>query len=207
MIVRSTVWVVLAALGASSFDQTCSWNFDTDPVGAIAQGFSGEVGRWLVVSPDDANHALLQAASSPGPVFNVALVKSTSAHNVELSVRLRPLAGKEDQGGGLVWRARDARNYYVTRFNPLEDNFRVYKVVDGKRTQLGSVDVKRQAGWHTLSVRMVADHVVCTLDRTATLDVRDSTFAGSGMIGLWTKADARTQFDDLSLREVTDATP
>jgi hypothetical protein len=204
MSLSHAAWIVLATVGAAPADQTRTWNFENDPVGAIAPGFAGEVGRWLVVSPENQNHALLQAASSAGPVFNVALVKEAKASNLELSVRLRAVAGKEDQGGGLVWRAHDARNYYLARFNPLEDNFRVYKVVDGERTQLGSVDVKRPEGWHKLTVRMAADHIVCTLDRTTRLDVHDSTFPGAGMIGLWTKSDARTQFDDLSIKEVTD---
>ena len=164
----------------------------------MAQGFRGEVGQWVVVS-DGGNRVLAQMASSPDRVFNVALARETRARDLSLSVRLRPVEGKEDQGGGLVWRARDAKNYYIARFNPLEDNFRVYKVVAGKRTQLGTVDVNRPEGWHTLTVRMVGDHIVCVLDGAARLDVRDATFPDAGMIGLWTKADARTWFDDLEL--------
>ncbi|MCA1684672.1 MAG: hypothetical protein LC745_01550, partial [Planctomycetia bacterium] len=83
-------------------------------------------------------------------------------------------------------------------FNPLEENFRVYKVVDGKRTQLQTADAKRTDGWRTLRVWMADDHIRCELDGRALLDVKDTTFPDRGMIGLWTKSDARTQFDDFT---------
>lgn len=175
------------------------WSFESDAPGKTAAGFSNEVGQWVVEAVDGGGHVLSQTAASPGPVFNVALARDTKAADVALSVRLRAVSGKEDQGGGLVWRARDARNYYVARFNPLEENFRVYKLVDGKRTQLGTAEVKRPPGWFTLKVSMSGDHIVCDLDGIATLDVHDATFPDAGMIGLWTKADAATRFDDLEL--------
>ena len=90
------------------------------------------------------------------------------------------MAGKLDQGGGPVWRYKDAGNYYIARMNPLEDNFRVYKVVAGKRTQLSSVDIKVPAGgWHTIRVVHKADHIECYLDGKLHLDVKDDTFPGS----------------------------
>lgn len=179
------------------------WTFESDAPGAVARGFSSDVGRWVVSATEGGNKVLAQTAASPDKVFNVALARDTKAADVALSVRLKPVKGADDQGGGLVWRARDAKNYYVARFNPLEDNFRVYKVVDGKRTQLGTVDVKRQQGWHVLKVRMVGDRMTCDLDGVAHLDAQDSTFPDAGMIGLWTKADAATEFDDLELATPT----
>ena len=100
-----------------------------------------------------------------------------------------------------MWRYKDAGNYYVARMNPLEDNYRVYKVVAGKRTQLGSVDVKVPAGqWHTLRVVQKADRIQCYLDGKSQLDVKDDTFPDAGKIGLWTKADAQTDFADLKAK-------
>jgi hypothetical protein len=195
---------VSVALRAVPADPPRRWAFDGDAPGVIAPGFSGEVGRWVVEETDGGNRVLAQQACSAPAVFNVALATDTHARDLELSVRLRAVEGQEDQGGGLVWHARDAQNYYVARFNPLEDNFRVYKVVAGRRTQLGTIDVKRPEGWHSLTVRMVGDQVVCVLDRTARLEVRDATFPDAGKVGLWTKADARTRFDDL---ELTTAAP
>lgn len=175
------------------------WTFEDDAPGAPARGFTTASGTWGVVSLPEGGKALAQSASSPDDVFNVALADGASAQDLDLSVRLRAVAGKDDQGGGLVWRARDAKNYYIARFNPLEDNFRVYHVVAGVRTQLQSADVKYSSDWHTLRVTMTGDHITGGLDGKPLLDVRDATIKGAGMVGLWSKADARTQFDDLRL--------
>ena len=117
-----------------------------------------------------------------------------------LSVRLRADHGEVDQGGGVVWRALDPSNYYICRYNPLEDNFRVYKVEQGKRTELASADVARRAGWRQVRVSMNADMIKCFLDGQKLLEVHDRTFPGPGKIGLWSKADAQTTFDDFELK-------
>ena len=110
-----------------------SWDFESDEPGKIAKGFTGEVGQWEVAKDGD-NQVLYQKAKNDDATFNVALVEGTSYKDVDLSVRLRAVAGEVDRGGGVVWRAKDKKNYYICRYNPLEDNFRVYKVEDGKRT-------------------------------------------------------------------------
>jgi hypothetical protein len=175
-----------------------TWDFEADRTGMIARGFRNEVGRWVVVR-DGENLVLAQQASNDDAVFNVALVEGPSARDLDLSVRLRAVAGEVDRGGGLIWRARDAKNYYVARYNPLEDNFRVYKVQDGKRTQLQSAQVPGDEAWHTLRVTMIGDTITGSLDGKRYLEARDATFADAGMVGLWTKADARSSFDDLKL--------
>jgi hypothetical protein len=112
-------------------------------------------------------------------------------------VRSRGVAGREDQGGGPVWRYQDTKNYYIARQNNLEDNYRVYKVVDGRRIQLGTADVTARTGtWHELKVTMADDHIECFFDGKKYLDVKDDTFKKAGKVGLWTKADAQTRFDD-----------
>jgi hypothetical protein len=179
-----------------------TWNFDSDQTGASAKGFTNETGQWKVVD-SDSGKALAQKASSPGPAFNVTLIEATNAKDVDLTVRLKAVEGKSDQGGGLVWRARDARNYYIARYNHLEDNYRVYKVVDGKRSQpFQNADIPHHDGWTTLRVTMRGDHIECYYDGKKYLDVHDSTFPGPGKIGLWSKSDARSQFDDLTLSGV-----
>jgi hypothetical protein len=180
-------------------DATRTWSFDGDEVGTIAKGFSSEVGEWKVVNTSEGK-ALAQTARSPDSTFNVALVSDTDAKDVDLSVRMKAVAGENDQGGGLVWRAKDAKNYYIARYNPLEDNFRVYKVVNGQRTLFKGVTIPHSEGWHTLRVTMAGDHMECYYDGKKWLDVTDSTFPGAGRIGLWSKADAQSQFDDLTLR-------
>jgi len=176
------------------------WNFDADKTGAIAKEFTNEVGEWKVVADSTAPskpNVLAQLAKSPGPTFNVTLVGDTNYKDVDISVKMKAVAGQIDQGGGVVWRAKDAKNYYVARYNPLEDNYRVYRVEDGKRTQFQNADVKRADGWHTLRVIMKDDHIECYYDGKKYLDHKDGTFKDAGKIGLWTKADAQTHFDDL----------
>ena len=175
------------------------WTFEDDQVGAIAKGFTNEVGEWKVVSTPEGK-VLAQTAKSPNPVFNIALASDTDVKDVDISVRMKAIAGENDQGGGLVWRAKDAKNYYVARNNPLgAGSYNVYKVVDGKRSMFKGVSLKRTGGWHTLRVVMTGDHIECYHDGKKYLDVHDSTFPEAGKIGLWSKSDAQSQFDDLML--------
>jgi hypothetical protein len=176
------------------------WDFESDPPGTIARGFRNEAGRWEVVRDGD-NHVLAQKASNDDATFNVALVGATSYKDLDLSVRLKAVAGEVDRGGGLVWRARDAKNYYIARYNPLEDNLRVYKVEGGKRTQFQSARVPGDEAWHTLRVTMAGPRITCQLDGKTLLEAEDTTFPEAGMIGLWSKADARSYFDDLTVAE------
>ena len=120
-----------------------------------------------------------------------------------MSVKFKAVAGKLDQGGGLVWRYRGAGNYYIARMNPLEDNFRVYRVVAGKRIQLATADVKAAAGqWHSLRIVQRGDHIECYFNGKKYLDAKDDTFKGAGKVGLWSKADAQTYFADLRASEL-----
>ena len=132
------------------------------------------------------------------------VAEGTSSKDVEVQVAFKAIKGEDDQGGGVVWRYQDANNYYVARMNPLEDNFRVYKVTAGKRDkEFQSETVKVKAGeWHTLKVRMVGDRVECYLDGKKYLDVKDSTLTRAGKVGLWTKADAQTRFDGFSVTDL-----
>jgi len=191
---------VATLVGAQSPSRV--WNFDGMPAGAPGQEFVAGPGDWKVQFNPAASskpNVLAQLAKNDRPVFNVLLVGDTSYGDLDLSVRLYAVAGEIDQGGGLVWRARDAQNYYIARYNPLEDNFRVYKVVDGRRTQLQSADVPRSGGWRTLRVTMRGDAIECYLDGKKFLQATDSTFTRPGKIGVWTKADAQTLFDDLAV--------
>src|SRR3954470_15131106 len=125
---------LLAALPSCAGDAVKrSWSFEQDSPGSVPKGFTVAVGEWTIVTATDGK-VLAQSASNADPVFNLLLATEPSARDVDISVKLKAVAGELDQGGGLVWRARDARNYYIARFNHKEDNFRVYKVVDGKRS-------------------------------------------------------------------------
>lgn len=188
--------------------ETHKWTFSADEVDnvpsswEVAQTGKGEGSVWKVVAdesaPSMAGFGLAQTAESPRSMFNLCVVKDVRFRDVQLTVAFKAVAGSVDQGGGLVWRYVDANHYYVCRFNPLEDNLRIYKVIVGKRTQLASVDVELAANqWHTLTVTMQGDLIVCDVDSTQ-LSVRDDALTDAGRIGLWTKADAQTHFDTLT---------
>ncbi|AGA29087.1 family 16 glycoside hydrolase [Singulisphaera acidiphila] len=186
---------VMARQGAEK-----TWTFENDEPGKIAKDFQNEVGTWEVVK-DGGNGVLYQKAKNENAVYNVALVRPSSYKDVDLSVRLKPVAGELDQGGGLVWRAKDKASYYICRFNPLEDNYRLYKVEKGKRTQLADAKVPGDEQWHTLRATMVGSKMTCYLDGKPLLEADDSTFTEAGMVGLWSKADAQSYFDDLTVHE------
>jgi hypothetical protein len=176
------------------------WHFDRDQPGAVAQDFIGEVGQWEVVKDATApsnDHVLAQLASNSSSTFNVALMrKRTRRQDLDITVSFKAVGGRVDQGGGPVWRAQDATNYYIARYNPLEGNYRVYKVVEGRRTELASADIAASPGWHHLRITMIGNHIRCYYDGKKYLDVLDNSFTEPGRVGLWTKADAQTHFDD-----------
>ncbi len=107
------------------------WTFDADPAGSAPAGFEfartgrGAEGKWVVRADTDkpSNHVLIQESADPTDYrFPLAVLKEGSYKDVTLSVRAKPLSGNVDQGFGLVWRYKDANNYYVTRCNADEDN-------------------------------------------------------------------------------------
>jgi hypothetical protein len=184
--------------------------FNDAKVGELPKGWvaaktgKGEGSIWKVVEDDtspDGGKALAQvSADGPNPLYNLCVADAPKPTDVDLTVSYKAVAGKLDQGGGPVWRYRDANNYYICRENPLEGNFRVYKVVGGKRTQLATATVDAAAGkWHTIRIVHKGDHIQCRLDDKLLLDVKDATFKDAGQIGLWTKADAQTRFAGLKL--------
>lgn len=180
-----------------------TWNFDRDKPRTMASGLSNEAGDWKVVADAEAAskpNVLAQTAKSSSSTFNLALVKDRQFRDVDVSVKMKAVAGKTDQGGGLVWRAKDAKNYYIVRYNPLEDNLRLYRVVKGSRSApLHDVTIKHADGWHELRVTMSGDRIECYYDGKKFMDIRDTAFKEAGKIGLWTKTDAQTHFDDLTV--------
>jgi hypothetical protein len=185
------------------------WGFDEDAVDRAPSGFSfartgtGKEGRWVVRAASDApskRNVLLQADDDPTDNrFPVAVVEGTSFEDVRVSVSCKPVSGRVDQACGLVWRFADVNNYYLVRANALEDNVRLYHVKDGNRRQFASWTGKVAKNvWHRISVEAKGDRFVVTFDDKPILDARDSAFSGLGKVGVWTKADSVTQFDDLS---------
>lgn len=207
-------WTTVAALAAlagmaawADEGKVRTFPFAKEDVDKLPKGWkaektgAGEGSVWKVVADDTApsksGYVLAQTAESPKAVFNICVAEDASYKDVELSVSFKAIAGKNDQGGGFVWRYQDANNYYICRMNPLEDNYRVYKVVGGKRTQLGGKEeIKVKTGeWHKLKVEVKGNKMTGYLDGDKIWEITDDTYQKAGKVGLWSKADAQTHFD------------
>lgn len=188
---------------------TMTRNFDGDVPGSTPDGFSfgrtgsGRLGRWIVRAVRDApsQHNVLAQEDSDDTDsrFAVAVIDSLGLGDASVSVRCKPMSGRVDQACGLVWRYHDRDNYYLARANALEDNVNFYSVQDGRRREVKGWGGKVATGvWHHLRADMRGDHVEVYFDGTKIIDARDSRFPLPGKVGVWTKADSRTLFDDLS---------
>lgn len=178
------------------------WNFDEDRPGSVPTGFYVTAGQWKVkadkVAPSPPN-VLAQLARSSTDTFNLALVAHHRFRNLELSVKMRPVDGATERGGGLAWRVQDPRNYYVARYSPRAGDFALYKVHNFGRVELRRVRTESFPGWHTLRVTMTDDLIECYLDGKSLVSVRDATFPEAGQVGFWTKGDAVSYFDDFKV--------
>jgi hypothetical protein len=159
-------------------------------------------GQWAVEELDGApsgKRVLTQRATKNE--FNVIVAPAGPYTDLDVSVKFKPISGREDASGGIVWRFSDGK-YYVVRANALEDNFRLYYYDRGRR-QLASARVKAPAlgQWHTARVVAVGDHIQAWLNGMRYLDYRDARFS-AGRVGVWTKADSVTAFDDLTIHGV-----
>lgn len=193
--------------------ETIQFDFENQPAGQLPDGWSeyytGSGGTEWKVKEDNGNKVLSQLYSdNPNNHFNVAVNNDIMAQDMVLTVRLKGITGNHDQGGGFVWRYTDKNNYYVVRANPLEDNVVLYKVEEGKRTDLPlvgkgktyGVDVPPLGnGWNTMKLEVKDDLFTVFLNGKEIFKVQDKTFTNAGKVGLWTKADAVTYFDDLKI--------
>lgn len=169
--------------------------------GALADGWRSDATKpagprratWTVAKGDAPVATMTDPGQADDKTFNLLWTDKVRFRDGRLVLRMHADQGRIDQGGGLIWRVQDADNYYVTRFNPLEQDFRVYRVVKGVREQLlafGDLQY-RGAEWFTLEVEHRGNHIVCTLNGRETLTVDDATFPAEGGVGVWSKADSQ----------------
>ena len=194
------LFITVLMVTAVSAQETTVINFDKCNPGHMPEGWTNASGKWTVKT-DNEHKVLAQTAKNSGSYFNVAVYDGALLKDVVLSVDIRANSGNEDQGGGLVWRYQDKDNYYVVRFNPLEDNYRLYKLDNGRRIQLASAHVSVPEGeWFNVKVEMTGNRISCYLNGEKYLDKTDDTFTKAGKIGFWTKADAVSDFDNFSFK-------
>jgi hypothetical protein len=196
--------------GAGAADGPVSWSFEKDTAGKAPAGFSfartgeGKAGRWIVRDEPGApsGKAVLAQVDTDDTDyrFPLAVADRPEIKDLRLTVKCKPTEGKVDQACGLVFRYKDENNYYVTRANALENNVRLYHVRDGRRIQFAGWNGKvAKNTWHQLAVEAKGDQMRVFFDGNRVMEATDGTFAGAGKVGLWTKADSVTLFDDLSV--------
>ena len=163
--------------------------------------------QWTVEEDKTAPSAPMVLKQSGTASYPLCVKDDTSLKDGFAEVKFKPLTGKEDQAAGIVWRYRDPKNYYIARANALEDNVVLYKVEKGKRSSLDIVGRKEGYGvkqkvengkWQTLRVEFVGTRFKVLLDGKKLFQVQDKTFTEAGKVGLWTKADSVTLFDDFT---------
>jgi hypothetical protein len=179
-------------------------HFDADTAGALPSGWiAGVTGRgshrWTVeadASAPSKPHVLKQSARGD---FPWCVVRNASLADGFVEVKFKPLSGKEDQAGGLVWRWKDGDTYYVARANALENNVSLYYTQNGRRNTIKYVTAPVVVGqWHTLRVEFAGKRIRVALDGKPCIELDDEHLSGPGAVGVWTKADSVTVFDDFA---------
>jgi hypothetical protein len=189
--------------------------FDADAVGSAPTGWTvAKTGTgnptWTVESDPTAPSKSKVVKQSGRATYPLLLKAGSSVRDGFVEVQFKALSGSEDRAAGLVWRAKDANNYYVVRANALENNVVLYKTVDGRRSSLDIVGRKGGYGvnipvpanqWHTLRVEFSGKRFNVSFNGKSIFEVEDTALSDAGMVGLWTKADSVTVFDDFAYDE------
>ncbi|MBN9051020.1 MAG: hypothetical protein J0H78_16315 [Rhizobiales bacterium] len=174
----------------------------------FARTGQGSSSRWTVVRDTDGLEGRVIEQSSTDQTdyrFPLAIFRPLATKNVTVSLRFKPLDGRIDRSGGIAIRVTDADNYYVVRANALEDNIRFYRVVDGRREQIASVDMNVSAGrWHVLGIKAEGERFAITFNGKTVITTSDNAISKAGKIALWTKADSVTRFDQIAIDVLPD---
>lgn len=197
-----------AAAPPQSPGQSITYTFDNDSAGTMPAKFhgartgQGSEGKWVVMAdataPSKPNVVAQTSTDKTDYRFPLLISDEGSFKDLELSVQFKAVAGEVDRAAGLVFRLKDANNYYIVRANALEDNYRLYHVIKGSRRQFAGANFKVTSGeWHELRVECVGNKIICYYDGAKKIEATDDTFKDAGKVGLWTKADSVTYFDDL----------
>src|SRR5664279_3733505 len=179
-------------------------NFDDLKTGAPPPGWTASRtgkgdAKWEIVADDSAPSKPNVLKQSGEATYPVCFKDDTSLKDGFVEVKFKPVSGKKDQAGGVVWRAKDADNYYIARANALEDNVTIYHTIKGKRVSFKNANTTVKSGqWHTLRVDFAGNKFTVTFDGKNVIEATDESFVEGGKVGVWTKADSVTLFDDFS---------
>ena len=205
-------FVAMTTVVLAVASQNIMWNFDESNVGRVPPSWKAEAtnprgknATWEVIADYREGKqtkvlGMTNANDASGRTYNICWTDTITFKDGEIEVSFKAISGREDQGGGPIWRVKDADNYYIARFNPLEDNFRLYYVKDGVRRQLDSKSIQLSpSAWHTIKIVHKGNRIEAYLNGKKLLECNDSTFFEAGGVGVWTKADASTYFDDFKV--------
>jgi hypothetical protein len=199
---KMLVTFLLSVTAFANLSETDTVNFDNEQTGKPPAGWTatqtgkGEA-KWTVEKDDTAPSQPNVLKQSGQATYPVCIKDDTHIKDGFVEVKFKPISGTEDQAGGLIWRAKDADNYYIARANALEDNVTIYHTINGRRTEKKRTEMKVSSGeWHTLRVDFRGNHFTVTFDGTKAIEWDDDTFKDAGKVGVWTKADSVTVFDD-----------
>ena len=187
-----------------------AYDFDSDTPGQLPAKFhsaktgGGAQEKWVVsadsMAPSKPNVVTQTSTDQTDYRFPLLISDEGSFQDLDLSVKFKAVSGGIDRAGGLVFRLKDPNNYYIVRANALENNYRLYHVVNGRRSQFAGANLKVTSGeWHELRVETVGNKITCYYDGNKKIEATDDTLKGAGKVGLWTKADSVTSFDDLKV--------
>ena len=199
-----TMKVMLGLVTLAGFALAETVNFDDLRTGAPPPGWTATATgsgspKWTVEKDDSAPSQPNVLKQSGEATYPVCLKDDTSLQNGFVEVKFKPVSGKTYQAGGVVWRAKDANNYYIARANALEDNVTIYHTINGRRMEKKRTSMKVAASqWHSLRAEFQGNRFTVIYDGKKAIEWTDDTFRDAGKVGVWTKADSVTLFDDFS---------
>jgi len=202
--VKTLSLMIMAITMATAVAIAETVNFDDMKSGAVPAGWTATqtgsgTAKWAIEKDESAPSKPNVLKQSGQATFPVCFKNDTNIKDGFVEVKFKPVAGREDQAGGVIWRVQDADNYYIARANALENNVTIYHTIKAKRVAFKNINTKVTSGvWHTLRVDFKGNKFTVTFDGNKVIDATDESFANAGKVGVWTKADSVTLFDDFT---------
>jgi hypothetical protein len=201
---KTSLFAMIIMTMATALATAATVNFEDMKAGETPPGWTATqtgsgMGKWSVEKDNSAPSKPNVLKQSGQATFPVCFKNEVSIKDGFVEVKFKPVAGREDQAGGVIWRLQNANNYYISRANALENNVTIYHTINGKRAEKKRAKMQVASGaWHTLRVDFRGSRFTVTYDGKKALEWDDNTFKNAGKVGVWTKADSVTEFDDFT---------
>ena len=201
---KASLFTMIVTTMATALADAETVNFDDMKAGVPPPGWTATqtgsgTAKWTVDKDNSAPSRSNVLKQSGQATFPICFKNDTNIKDGFVEVKFKPIAGKEDQAGGVIWRLQDANNYYIARANALENNVTIYHTIKGKRIEKKRANMGVASGrWHMLRVDFKDNHFTVAFDGRKAIEWDDETFKNAGKVGVWTKADSVTAFDDFS---------